>query len=111
MIEFINKIKQFFKNIILRNKVKQLEEPKEEIVIKQDEKKKFFEMYEKVKPGQDPKPKTSHTLNPVPFIVYDPNGEHELKEGNFGLSNVAATVTQLLGVETPSVWDESMLKY
>ena len=69
------------------------------------------EMYEKAKPGQAPKPKTSHTLNPVPFIVYDPNGEHELKEGNFGLSNVAATVTQLLGVETPSVWDESMLKY
>lgn len=52
MIEFINKIKQFFKNIILRNKVKQLEEPKEEIVIKQDEKKKFFEMYEKVKKNE-----------------------------------------------------------
>lgn len=52
MIEFINKIKQFFKNIILRNKVKQLEEPKEEIVIKQDEKKKFFEMYEEVKKNE-----------------------------------------------------------
>lgn len=52
MIEFINKIKQFFKNIILRDKVKQLEEPKEEIVIKQDEKKKFFEMYEEVKKNE-----------------------------------------------------------
>ena len=57
------------------------------------------------------KAKTSHTLNPVPFIVYDPTAEHELKDGNFGLSNVAATVTQLLGVETPSMWDESMLKF
>ena len=52
MIEFINKIKQFFKNIISRNKVKQLEESKEKIVIKQDEKKKFFEMYEKVKKNE-----------------------------------------------------------
>lgn len=69
------------------------------------------EMYEKAKEGQAPKPKTSHTLNPVPFIVYDPTAEHELKDGNFGLSNVAATVTQLLGVETPSMWDESMLKF
>ena len=69
------------------------------------------EMYEKAKEGQVPKPKTSHTLNPVPFIVYDPTAEHELKDGNFGLSNVAATVTQLLGVETPSMWDESMLKF
>ena len=69
------------------------------------------EMYEKAKEGQAPKPKTSHTLNPVPFIVYDPTAEHEMKDGNFGLSNVAATVTQLLGVETPSMWDESMLKF
>ncbi len=69
------------------------------------------EMYEKAKEGQAPKPKTSHTLNPVPFIVYDPTAGHELKDGNFGLSNVAATVTQLLGVETPSMWDESMLKF
>ena len=69
------------------------------------------EMYEKAKEGQAPKPKTSHTLNPVPFIVYDPTVGHELKDGNFGLSNVAATVTQLLGVETPSMWDESMLKF
>ena len=75
------------------------------------EKEAYQEMYEKAKEGQAPKPKTSHTLNPVPFIVYDPTAEHELKDGNFGLSNVAATVTQLLGVETPSMWDESMLKF
>lgn len=68
------------------------------------------EMYEKAKAGQPLKPKTSHTLNPVPFIVYDPSEKRELKDGHYGLSNVAATVTELLGVETPSMWEESLLK-
>ena len=29
--------------------------------------------------------RTAHSLNPVPFIVYDPGVEHTLKEGKFGL--------------------------
>lgn len=60
MKEFINKIKQFFKNIILKNKVKQLEEPKEKDLIekneeklkKQNDKKEFFEIYNKVKKAE-----------------------------------------------------------
>jgi 2,3-bisphosphoglycerate-independent phosphoglycerate mutase len=67
------------------------------------------EMYEKRKKDTDPiKPKTSHTLNPVPFIIYG-NDEVTLKEGNFGLSNIAATVFTLLGLEVPEAWDESMI--
>lgn len=57
MKDFINRIKQFFKNIISKNKIKQLEEPKERMLIededktnqKQEEKKQFFEIYNKIK--------------------------------------------------------------
>ncbi len=59
-----------------------------------------------------PKAKTSHTLNPVPFIVYDnfTADRYTLKEGNFGLSNVAATTVTLLGYEAPDMWDTSMVE-
>ncbi|MGM9641574.1 MAG: 2,3-bisphosphoglycerate-independent phosphoglycerate mutase [Eubacteriales bacterium] len=60
------------------------------------------------------KAKTSHTLNPVPCIIYDATGEGRisLKEnkGQFGLSNVAATVVNLLGYEAPEMWDESLIE-
>jgi 2,3-bisphosphoglycerate-independent phosphoglycerate mutase len=70
------------------------------------------EMFETDKKGNfkiDPKTgipesKTAHTLNPVPFIIYDPgyNKEYELAEPeNPGLGNVAATVLALLGFEAP----------
>lgn len=53
--------------------------------------------------------KTSHSLNPVPFIVYNRNVE--LKEdGNFGLANVAATVADLLDIEPHESWEESLIK-
>ena len=65
------------------------------------------EMYEKKKKEEDPlKPKTSHTLNKVPFIIY--NADVKLKEGEFGLSNIAATVFKLLGLDIPESWNESM---
>ena len=51
--------------------------------------------------------KTSHTLNPVPFIIY--NRDVKLKEGHFGLANVAATVTDLLGIEADPIWEESII--
>ncbi len=59
-----------------------------------------------------PKAKTSHTLNPVPFIVYDnfTADRYVLKEGDFGLSNVAATTVALLGYEAPAMWDASMVE-
>jgi 2,3-bisphosphoglycerate-independent phosphoglycerate mutase len=60
-----------------------------------------------------PKAKTSHTLNPVPFIIYDNfyKDAYEVKLGreDFGLSAVAATTVNLLGYEAPAIWDESMV--
>ena len=53
--------------------------------------------------------RTAHSLNPVPFIVYDPDEPHTLKEGSFGLANVAPTVAALLGLDAPECWEESML--
>ncbi len=59
------------------------------------------------------KAKTSHTLNPVPCILYNNMCDKiTLKEdkGTFGLSDVAATMVNLMGYEAPSMWDESLLK-
>ena len=60
------------------------------------------------------KAKTSHTLNPVPFIVYDnfSADKYSVKLGreDFGLSSVAATTVNLLGFEAPEIWDESMVE-
>ncbi len=57
------------------------------------------------------KAKTSHTLNKVPFIIYDKYNKEEyaLKQGDFGLSNIASTVVNLLGYEAPDFWEESMI--
>jgi 2,3-bisphosphoglycerate-independent phosphoglycerate mutase len=58
-------------------------------------------------------PKTSHTTNPVPFIVYDNTenrDKYELKEGEFGLANIASTVAILNGLESSDRWNEAMIK-
>ena len=80
------------------------------------------EMYEIDKKTKAPKAnkdgsfkaKTSHTLNPVPFIVYDnfSADKYTLKQGrgDFGLSNVAATTVNMLGYEAPDIWDETMIE-
>ncbi len=80
------------------------------------------EMYEIDKKTKEPKvgkdgkfkAKTSHTLNPVPFIIYDnrEKKDYTVKEdkGTFGLSNVAATTVRLLGYEKPEMWDEAMVE-
>lgn len=78
------------------------------------------EMYEtdkktgKAKHHKDgtPKAKTSHTLSKVPFIIYDNSkkSSYALKTGDFGLSNIAATIVNLLGFEAPQIWDESMIE-
>ena len=66
------------------------------------------EMYQSKKNPEEPtQPKTSHTLNPVPCIIY--NNDVKLKEGNFGLANIAATVADLLGIEKDPVWEESLI--
>ncbi len=65
------------------------------------------EMLEKNKKGEL-QVRTAHSLNPVPFIVYDKSAK--LKEGSFGLANVAPTVAQILGLTPPSCWEEGMLE-
>ena len=57
------------------------------------------------------KAKTSHTLNKVPFIIYDNTnkGSYSLKKGDFSLSNLAATAVNLLGYEAPEIWEDSMI--
>jgi 2,3-bisphosphoglycerate-independent phosphoglycerate mutase len=77
------------------------------------------EMYELDKKGQPVsdgaggfKAKTSHTLNPVPCILYDnqTNGALRLRtDKKFGLSALAATTANLLGYDAPSGWDDSLL--
>ena len=67
------------------------------------------EMYEKRKKETDEiKPKTSHTTNPVPFTIY--NADVNFKDGEFGLANIAATITDLLEVDSNPIWEESMLE-
>ena len=58
------------------------------------------------------KAKTAHTLNPVPLILYDnvSGGKLGLQQTETcGLSNIAATVSNLLGLEKHAAWDESVL--
>ena len=80
------------------------------------------EMYEIDKKTKAPKAekdgsfkaKTSHTLNPVPFIIYDnfTADSYKVKMGrsDFGLSAVAATTVNMLGFNAPEIWDESMIE-
>ncbi len=79
------------------------------------------DMYEHNKKSGDvtmedghPKAKTSHSLNPVPCIVYDPtfNNEYkkDLKEG-LGISSITATIINFLGFEAPEDYDETLLKF
>ncbi len=59
------------------------------------------------------KAKTSHTLNPVPLIFYDNfyADTYKVKQnGEYGLSNVAATTVNLLGYEAPEMWDTSVIE-
>jgi len=59
-------------------------------------------------------PKTAHTLNPVPFAIYDPsyNNEYQMAEvKNPGLSNIAATMLNLLGYEKVKDYDESLISF
>ncbi len=67
------------------------------------------EMYQPRKKATDPfKPKTSHTLNAVPFIIYN-NHEVTLRDGHFGLANIAPTVFTLLDLPIPESWEAPMI--
>jgi 2,3-bisphosphoglycerate-independent phosphoglycerate mutase len=59
-------------------------------------------------------PKTSHTLNPVPFIIYDPQYDNEYEMAdvkNAGLANIAATILNLLGFKKVEGYNESLIKF
>lgn len=68
----------------------------------------------KIKANGKPAAKTSHSLNPVPCIVYDPEGKGEykteLREG-LGISSLAATCIELLGYEAPEDYDPSVFEF
>lgn len=59
-----------------------------------------------------PKAKTAHTLNPVPCIFYDNFYSDKytvVKDGKYGLANIASTVTTLMGYKPLSVWEKSIV--
>jgi len=59
------------------------------------------------------KSKTSHTLNPVPFILITsaaaPGWALRKDDPTVGLSNIASTVLNLLGYEAPAEYDASLI--
>lgn len=78
------------------------------------------EMFEVGKDGNlkldasgNPKPKTSHTLNPVPCYIYDPTGKANLRLGverDLGISSLAATAMNCLGFVPPEDYDPSIVE-
>ena len=53
--------------------------------------------------------RTAHSLNPVPFIIWDPDTKYEIKEGAYGLANVAPTIVKMMGLTAPQCWEDSMV--
>ncbi|MCL2235477.1 MAG: 2,3-bisphosphoglycerate-independent phosphoglycerate mutase [Defluviitaleaceae bacterium] len=54
-------------------------------------------------------PKTAHSLNPAPFIIYS-DDEVRLQQGKgYGVANVASTVAVLLGLQPHPNWERSMI--
>jgi 2,3-bisphosphoglycerate-independent phosphoglycerate mutase len=78
----------------------------------------MFELDKKTKqPAQNKdgsfKAKTAHTLNPVPLVLFDKvtGGKLGLKQTETaGLSNIAATVANLVGLDKHAKWDDSVLE-
>ncbi|MFQ3855660.1 2,3-bisphosphoglycerate-independent phosphoglycerate mutase [Leptospira kirschneri] len=60
----------------------------------------------------NPIPKTSHTLNPVPISVLDPENKIRFRSNlsNSGLANVAGTILDVMGYETPEGYSSSLIE-
>lgn len=82
------------------------------------------EMYQRDKRGRverdqktgQPVVKTSHTLNPVPFLIHDPAraDRYEIdpaRAKTAGIANVTATVLELLGFVPPDDLEPSLLRF
>ncbi|MDR3160743.1 MAG: 2,3-bisphosphoglycerate-independent phosphoglycerate mutase, partial [Spirochaetaceae bacterium] len=73
-----------------------------------------------LKKDGSPKAKTSHSLNPVPCVIYDPRcqGEYPAAPGDaggplnegLGISSIAATCIRLLGYLPPDGYDQAVIK-
>ncbi|MBN1104126.1 MAG: 2,3-bisphosphoglycerate-independent phosphoglycerate mutase [Deltaproteobacteria bacterium] len=71
------------------------------------------EMFSIDKKGER-KVRTAHSLNPVPFAIYDPGyrGEYRMASlENPGLTNIAATLLNLLGYEQVADYDPSLIGF
>lgn len=59
--------------------------------------------------------KTSHTLNPVPFMVHDPQRDERYHvaedQTGAGIANVTATCLELLGFTPPEDYEPSLLRF
>ena len=53
--------------------------------------------------------RTAHSLNPVPFIIYDKDKTWVIREGHYGLANVAPTIVKMMGLTAPDCWEQSMV--
>ena len=79
------------------------------------------DMYEHDKSGAvkldkagNPKRKTSHSLNPVPAIIVDPESKGEYKNelrSGLGISSIAATCIDVLGLTPPADYDPSIIEF
>lgn len=59
-------------------------------------------------------PKTSHTLNKVPFAIVDANFDNEYAlapADNAGLTHIAATALNLMGYEAPDDYQPSLIRF
>lgn len=64
--------------------------------------------------GGKPKAKTSHTLNPVPCLIFDPQYDGEYKLATLdtpGISSLTATCLNLLGFAAPEDYDPSLIEF
>ncbi|MES2615302.1 MAG: hypothetical protein V4591_07805, partial [Bdellovibrionota bacterium] len=63
-----------------------------------------------------PKPKTSHTLSPVPFAIYNEEAlgfsvEFKTDLPHAGLANIASTVLELAGFHAPAFYEPSLIQF
>ncbi|MCP4287048.1 MAG: 2,3-bisphosphoglycerate-independent phosphoglycerate mutase [Gammaproteobacteria bacterium] len=61
----------------------------------------------------NPFPKTAHSLNPVPVVVYDPSNAAKIRSAeveNPGIANLAATCITLLGYLPPADYTPSLVE-
>ena len=107
----------------IRDRIKAIEKAKGILIVTADHG-NADEMFEVGKDGKlkldsdgNPKPKTSHTLNPVPCFIYDPAGTAKLRLAGGaepdaepkGVSSLAATVMSCLGFFPPGDYDPSIV--